>query len=206
MTDSKDQYVDVSVKRLAMIYAEALLNAAEAAHCGPQVLEEIDSLIDDVFAKDARLDDLLAGAAVGHHVRTEALAKAFKGRASNVFYKFLLILNDRDRLNLIRPIRLALHELYDERVRRIRVYVYSAIPLDDAFQARITAVAQRHFQLEPVLVLQVDKAMLGGLKLRIGDKVYDGSVRTNIDNLRNQLIARSSHEIQSRRDRFSSAE
>jgi F-type H+-transporting ATPase subunit delta len=42
--------------------------------------------------------------------------------------------------------------------------------------------------------------------LRIGDKVYDATVRTRIDNLRNQLIARSSHEIQSRRDRFSSAE
>jgi F-type H+-transporting ATPase subunit delta len=206
MTDPNELFVDVSAKRLATIYAEALLNAAEAAKSVPEVLEEIDSLIDDVFAVDARLNALLSGAAVGRHVRHEAIEKAFKSRASSVFYKFLLVLNDHDRLDLIRPVRWAAHELNDERTRRIRVYVYSAVPLDAAVQSRIKTAAQNYFKLEPVLVLHVDKDLLGGLKLRIGDKVYDASLRTQIDNLRNQLIARSSHEIQSRRDRFSSAE
>jgi F-type H+-transporting ATPase subunit delta len=52
----------------------------------------------------------------------------------------------------------------------------------------------------------VDKDLLGGLKVRIGDTVYDSTVRTRLNNLRNQLIERSSHEIQTGRDRFSSAE
>jgi F-type H+-transporting ATPase subunit delta len=206
MTDPKEQFADVSAKRLATIYGEALLNAAEAAQSVPQVLEEIDSLIDDVFASDARLNTLLSGAAVGRYVRHEAIEKAFKGRATDAFYKFLLVLNDHDRLDLIRPIRSALHELSDDRARRIRVQVYSAFPLDDALQGRIKDVIQRIFKLEPVLVLHKDPALLGGLKLRIGDTVYDATILTRIHNLRNQLIARSSHEIQSRRDRFSSAE
>ena len=42
--------------------------------------------------------------------------------------------------------------------------------------------------------------------MRIGDWLYDASVRTRLENLRNQLIERSSHEIQSGRDRFSSAD
>jgi F-type H+-transporting ATPase subunit delta len=78
--------------------------------------------------------------------------------------------------------------------------------LQQEFQDRIKNGVRTIFKLEPILVMHVDPSLLGGLKIRIGDKVYDGTVRTKIDNLRNQLIARSSHEIQSRRDRFSSAE
>jgi F-type H+-transporting ATPase subunit delta len=206
MTEPTEHFADVSAKRLATIYSEALLNAAQASNCVPQVLEEIDSLIDDVFKADPRLEALLAGAAVGRYARKDAIDKAFKGRASDTFYKLLLVLNDHDRLDLLRPLRRAVHELYDERAGRMRVNVYSATPLSEEFQARVKEAAHRYFNLEPVLMLHVDPALLGGLKLRIGDKVYDASLRTRIDNLRNQLIARSSHEIQSRRDRFSSAE
>jgi F-type H+-transporting ATPase subunit delta len=206
MIEPKEQFADVSAKRLATIYGEALLNAAQGANQVGVVLEEIDSLIDDVFKNDARLEALLAGAAVGRYTRKEALDKAFAAKASDTFYKFLLVLNDHDRLDLIRPIRWALHELNDERTRRLRVQVSSAIELTDEFQTRIRAAVHEYFQLEPVLLLNVDDSLLGGLKLRIRDTVYDATVRTRITNLRNQLIARSSHEIQSRRDRFSSAE
>ncbi len=206
MIEPKEQFADISAKRLATVYGEALLNAAEAAGQVAQVLEEIDSVIDDVFRNDSRLEVLLAGAAVGRKIRKLAIEKTFATRACNTFYKFLLVLNDHERLDLIRPIRRALHELYDERARRLRVQIYSATPLSEEFQNRIKATLHDAFKLEPVLVLNVDPALLGGLKIRIGDKVYDGTVRTRIDNLRNQLIERSSHEIQSRRDRFSSPE
>jgi len=203
MVEPKEQFADVSVQRLAKVYAEALLNAAEHSGSVAQVLEEIDSLIDDVFVGDPRLEGLFAGAAVGRKTRTDAITKAFANRSSEVFFHFLLVLNHHERLDLVRPIRWALHELHDERQRRLRVHVYSAIALEQEFQDRIKNGVRTIFKLEPILVMHVDALLLGGLKIRIGDKVYDGTVRTKIDNLRNQLIARSSHEIQSRRDRFS---
>lgn len=206
MVEPKEQFADISVKRLATVYSEALYNAATSAGQSEQVLEEIDSLIDDVFKVDARLEALFAGAAVGRKIRKEAIDKVFQTRASGTFWKFLLVLNDHDRLDLIRPIRRALHELNDERAHLVRVHVYSAIDLSADYQARIADAVRQRFSLEPVLELHKDPALLGGLMIRIGDKVYDATVRTRIDNLRIQLIARSSHEIQSRRDRFSSAE
>ncbi len=206
MAETKEVFADVSVKRLAKVYAESLLNAAQARSQAAQVLEEIDSLIDDVFKNDLRIEALLSSAAVGRYARKDAIVKTFAGRASKTFYHFLLVLNDHERLDLLRPIRRSLHELNDERTRRLRVHVYSAIPLTDEYQARIRDRIRNFFQLEPVLILYVDDALLGGLKVRIGDTVYDSTVRTRIINLRNQLIARSSHEIQSRRNRFSSAE
>jgi F-type H+-transporting ATPase subunit delta len=206
MVEPKEQFADVSAQRLAAIYAEALLNAAEAAHQVAQVLEETDSLIDDVANKNQKLGALFIGGAVGRKTRRIAIEKAFAARASETFYKFLLVLNDHERLDLVRPIRKALHELHDERARRLRVQLYSAVPLSEEQKQRILKAVHDYFKLEPVLESHVNPALLGGLKVRIGDRVFDGTVSTRIENLRNQLIARSSHEIQSGRDRFSSAE
>lgn len=206
MVETKEQYADASTQRLAKIYAEALLNVAEEKRCVAQILEEIDSLIDDVARPNRALGALLIGGAVGRKTRKLAIEKAFSARASDTFYKFLLVLNDHERLDLVRPIRRALHDLHDERARRLRVHLYSAVPLDEDVKTRILTAVHDFFKLEPVLVLHVDPKLLGGLKVRIGDRVFDGTVLSRIENLRNKLIARSSHEIQSGRDRFSSAE
>ena len=55
---------------------------------------------------------------------------------------------------------------------------------------------------EPVLERAVDPELIGGAVVRVGDTVYDGSIANQLENLRQQMIDRSAHEIQSRRDRF----
>jgi F-type H+-transporting ATPase subunit delta len=205
MAETNETFADVSVERLAKVYAEALLNAAEAKGQVAQVLDEIDGLVDDVLTNE-QLQSLLAGSMMGRHARTEAIKKAFAGKISETFYHFLMVLDKHERRDLIRPIRRAIHELSDERSRRLRVHVFSAIPLAADVLTRVRTGIQTYFNLEPKLILHVDPALLGGLKVRIGDRVFDATVRTRLNNLRNQLIERSSHEIQSRRDRFSTAE
>ncbi len=49
---------------------------------------------------------------------------------------------------------------------------------------------------------QIDPELLGGLIVRVGDWQFDGSVKARLNQLKNQLLERSSHEIQGRRDRF----
>ena len=55
----------------------------------------------------------------------------------------------------------------------------------------------------PVLTLQVDPALIGGVIVQAGDDVYDASIRNHLEKLRHRLIEGKSHEIQSRRDHFS---
>jgi len=95
--------------------------------------------------------------------------------------------------------------LNDERRRRLRVLVYSAVPINAAQQAIIEARVRERFELEPVIVSILDPSVLGGLKIRIGDRQLDATVRARLDSIRQQLLERSSHEIQSGRDRYSTA-
>jgi F-type H+-transporting ATPase subunit delta len=201
MIEPKEQFADVSVQRLAAVYAEALLKAAEKTGQVAQVIEEIDSLIDDVFRNDPRLETLFSSAVMGRKARAEALTKAFS-QGSPIFLNLLLVLNHQERLELLRPLRKAVHDLYNDRTNHLRVHVHSAVPLDESFKDTIVGAMRDRYKLEPILDLHVDPSLLAGLKIRIGDRQYDATVRSRIDNLRNQLITSSSYEIQSQRDRF----
>src|SRR4051794_10252620 len=119
MADPKEHFADVSVQRLAKVYAAALLDAAQKSGQADTVLEEYDSLIDDVFKADPRLEALFSGAVMGRYAREDALKKAFAAQANPIFMNFLLVLNHQERLDLIRPVRHAVHQLHDERMHRL---------------------------------------------------------------------------------------
>ena len=197
---------DVSARRIAKVYATALLDTAAQRAEADTVLAELETLVRDVFTREPRLEMLLSSAAIGRRARQKTLQEIFGGRASDTFLNFLQVLNDHERLDLLRPILTAALAMNDERNRRLRVMVTSAVPLPDEARVRLENDVRNRFHREPVLIPHVDAGILGGLKVRIGDMQYDASVRNRLDTLRDQIIARCSHEIQSRRDRFSSGE
>jgi len=194
---------DVSAHRVAKVYAESLLNAATGQNQDLAVLDELDSLVRDVFAAEPRLEVLLSSAAVGRKARKEAIETVFAPKASRLFTNFLLVLNDHERLDLLRPILTEARKIYDARHNRLRVHVTSAVELNNEFRGRLEHGVRTFFKLEPVLMTKVDPEVLGGLRVRIGDMLYDASIRAKLDDIRNQILSSSSHEIQSRRDRFS---
>jgi F-type H+-transporting ATPase subunit delta len=196
--------LDVGAQRVGKVYAESLLRAAEKHNQAPEVLEELESLVHDLFRRDPLIEAFLASTAIGHDRKEAALRLAFTGRASDVFLDFLLVLNKHDRLDLLRAIAAAYRDLFDQRAGRIRVHVQSAVALPDDQQDRLRQEIRSVFQKEPVLEARVNPDLIGGIVVRVGDWTYDTSVRTQLQRIRDQLIERSSYEIQSRRDRFSS--
>jgi F-type H+-transporting ATPase subunit delta len=193
---------DVSAQRVAHVYALALLNAAEAQGQEEGVVNEVKALLSEVFRRAPSLEVLLSGSALGRARREEIIRQVFGGRASELFVNFLLVLNDHERLELLRPIGVALVELLNQRRGRIRVVVHSASPLVGDQQAQIGKIIRDVWHLEPILDVGVDPELIGGLRIRVGDWLYDGSVRTELETIRTVILQESSHEIQSRRDRI----
>jgi F-type H+-transporting ATPase subunit delta len=195
-------FADVGQQRIARVYAEALLNAAERRGQAQRVFDELDSLVGDVFPAAPDFEAFLSSRAVSREAKPALIRRALEGRASDVFLNFLLVLNQHQRLDLLRPVRAAYRDLWDERARRIRVQVRSAVPLAEDQSQRLREELRRAFRRDPILETRVDPDLIGGLVVQVGDYLYDGSVRSRLTAIRNQLIERSSYEIQSRRDRF----
>jgi F-type H+-transporting ATPase subunit delta len=194
---------NVAGQRIARVYAEALLRAVQPSGQVEAVLGELDSLIDDVFGANPQVEEFLASAVVSRRHKTEFLESAFRPQASELFYNFLLVVNEHDRLDLLPAIRREYREMYEEQANHIRVFVFTATPLPDDQRERLREELRNHFRKEPALELKVRPELLGGMVVLVGSSMFDGSVRSRLQRLRNQLIESSNHEIQSRRDRFS---
>jgi F-type H+-transporting ATPase subunit delta len=195
--------MDDETRQVARVYAEALYKAAAAANQTEEVLGELDDLVGGVFRRDPGLEVFFRSASISRDRKGAVLNKAVGGRASEVFVRFLGVLNHHERLGMIRPIATAYRNLYNRRARRIVVVARSAVPLTDDERRRLCEDVREVGQIEPLLEERVEPELLGGLVVHIGDWVYDASVRTRLDEIRNQLIERSSHGIESGRDRFS---
>jgi len=196
---------NVDTQRVAKVYAEALYRAAESRGQTKEVLDEFDTLVTGVFKADPKIEGFLTSMIVARDRKADLIKNVFEGRASETLVNFLSVLNDHERLDLLRPILTAYRELYDQKAGRIHVKVRSAQPLPDDQRQRLAHELKQAFQKEPILDAGVDPDLLGGLVVQVGDWLYDASVRSSLESLRNQIIERSSYEIQSGRNRFSTA-
>ena len=196
---------DPHMGAVARIYADAFLNSIPADQTG-EALEEFRSFVEDVLDKQADFSRLLLSGTVSRDVKLALIDRVLSGRASDLFTNFLRVLARHDRLDLL-PLILAQSGLeYEKRSGRRRVQIISAQPLSDGELEKIRERLAGQFSFQPVLEPAVDPDILGGLRIRVGDTVYDGSLRARLKQLSAQVRERSFHEIQSRRNRFSSPE
>jgi F-type H+-transporting ATPase subunit delta len=191
---------------VALTYARAFLGAADKSGNAAEVLAELDSFTSEVFTKLPQLAAVFASGLVSSDEKAALVTKAIAGRGSATFTNFLHVLANHGRLDLLPEVQRAAHKLLDEQRGIKRVKAITAEPLDPQ---QITDLEKSLGGLlggEPRIENHVDPQIIGGLILQVGDRVYDASITSQLEKVREQMIARSVHEIQSRRDRFSSPE
>lgn len=99
----------------------------------------------------------------------------------------LQLLGDRNRLGGLSAIVAAFRELADTELGRVRAKVTSAVPLDDAAIHAIAEKLSAATQKKVLVERAVDPAILGGVVAQVGSVVYDGSIRTQLEDLRRTL-------------------
>lgn len=197
---------DVDALRIARVYARALLNVAIKIDKVDEFQQAFDSLFGNPLVQEpgqADLAKLLVHAGIPLAKREAAISRAFDGKVHEKFLNFLLVLNKHGRLDLLRPVAAEYRGLRDDYHRRVRVLVTSAVPLSDEQREHVKKIAESHFHLQPVLVEQIDPDLLGGIQLQVKDLLLDLSLRARLEGIKKQMIERSTHEIQRRRDRLS---
>jgi F-type H+-transporting ATPase subunit delta len=205
------QAVDVANQQLATLYAQALLDATGAKGTAASdgkveaTLSELDSFVTEVLDKLPHLEELFTSALVPDEKKADLVDRLLKGRTSPTLLNFLKTLAVHGRLGILRSIHHVAQDLLDDERRVVRVEVATASPLSDELQSRIAESVRTMFGRTPILEVQVRPELIGGIMMRVGDTVYDGSIATRLEQFRQQMIDRSVHEIQSRRDRFSNS-
>ncbi len=100
---------------------------------------------------------------------------------------FLKLLVDKRRIGILPDIEGSYRELMDEALNRVRVTVTTPFPLTAELAARLRARLEELTGREVEMNVREDAALLGGIVVRVGDTLYDGSIRTQLNNIRNLL-------------------
>jgi F-type H+-transporting ATPase subunit delta len=195
---------DPRAEALARVYAGALLGAA--GNDVPGMLEELASFLDDVLARNPEFRKLLTSGMLSRDQKLGIIDRVVAPGGSPLLVNFLRVLARHDRLDLLPAIAGEARREWERRCGRGHVGLVAPFPLSDAQSEQIRSALAAVLPFQPILDVQVDPRLLGGLVIRVGDTVYDSSLRTRLKQLRSRLRARSLHEIQSGRDRFCSAE
>lgn len=175
---------------IARNYAEALLALARKAGD----LQAWGRMIDDVASaieRDERLRRFLEAPQISADEKNAVLAKAYEDRAPRLFLRYLQRLVMNRRQMLIPEIANEYRDLVDEAEGRIHAQVTVAKPVDDDARAAIARHLSHTIGKPVVPQVRVNPNIMGGIIVRIGDRVMDGSVRRRLGVLRSRMIARA---------------
>ena len=195
---------DPSARSIAMVYAVALLDAAKAAGVN-EPLQEFGELLEGVHSKP-EFESLLSSPMLNPDDKQGLVERTLKPRSSEFMGNFLVVLAKHDRLDLLSTIMEEATLEHERRSGRQRVLVRSAVALSPEQLDSIRVQLKAAMSTDPIVVPQVEPALLGGLIIQVQDTIFDGSVATRLTNLTQRLRERYVHEIQGGRNRFSSPE
>ncbi len=100
---------------------------------------------------------------------------------------FVRVLIEADRIGLLPEIRTLFEALKDESDGVARAQIISAFPIDDTQLASLRKGLERRFARKIEATVSVDRALIGGAKIIVGDTVIDGSVQSELQAMANQL-------------------
>lgn len=173
---------------LATTYASALLELTKAPGEAETVGMELGDLR-QIVRGDPMVMPLLVDPAIGDTERQALLDRVFKGRVSDLMMNFLHLLAEKGRLNLLPEIASAYQDLLDKRAGKVEVDVTVAAKLDEQQFQTVRQRIGTALKKDVVLHQYVDPRILGGMIVRVQDKLIDGSVKTQLAALREKILA-----------------
>jgi len=200
-----DTVMDVTEERIARVYAQAFLGATATAPDADSLVEEFASAVNDVLGRFPKLEQTLNSSLVSEEQKEQLLGRIFGGKASREVLNFLKVLARHGRLGIVRQASRLVTKLHAERRGMTDVEIRVATPLDDAAREEIKNLVRRALKTEPILNVKVDPSLIAGIVIRVGDRLYDGSVHSQFERTRKRIINLATEQIETRPERFAVA-
>jgi len=176
---------------LARRYAKALLQLAEekneVAKAGADLVA-----IAAAWHESKELRDAFQNPNVSSEVRrkiTDALAARLG--VTHTLKNTLAMLSDRRRMRHVAEIAEAFTKLAEEKSGSVRAEVITAMPLPDAYFAELQRTLEQVTGRKVQLVKRHDPSLIAGVVTRVGDKVFDGSIKNRLSELEDELLGQN---------------
>ncbi len=178
----------MSVSIVARRYAQALLELGVAEDKLDAIVEEIAAAA-SAWETSPELRNAIENPLVAHPAKKAVIGElADRIGAGTTTRNTILLLVDRRRARTLPYLARTLRELADAHKGIVRAEVTTAAPLSDEYYAKLQAKLEKMTGKRVVVDRRIDASIIGGVVARIGDRIFDGSLHTRLQSLRDVLL------------------
>jgi F-type H+-transporting ATPase subunit delta len=180
--------------RIARRYARAFLGLAKSREDLEQLSRDLQ-LLRRVVRESREFVAFLKSPVIKADKKQAALRAIFESRVKPQTMGFLLLIVEKRREETLPRILEEFFSLVDERLGIVAVDVQAATDLPKGYREKIGSEFERLTRKKVRLDVRVDRGLIGGLVARVGDTVFDGSIKRQLELLRSQLEEKESQRI-----------
>ena len=172
---------------VAKEYAKALFLMAKHLGKIDQIEEDLEEFT-RLAEKNKAINNFLLAPQLSAETKKETLGKALKGKVDNDLFRFLIVLIEKRRQDCLAEIYASYRDELNKYYNRLEVFIESAVDLTDTERETLISKLSGHLKRKILFRSTVNPGLLGGLVCRIGDVVYDGSIRRRLERLSSQML------------------
>ncbi len=174
--------------RIARRYAEALMLAAEEQSKAPRIAEDLRQL-QRTIRESKEFHLFLKSPVIKREKKREVMRDLFAGSVDGITQQFFDLLAEKGREDVLPEIIEAFFRLEDERQGIVEVGVSAAVDLTAEQEQQLRTQFEGLTGKKIRIAFRRDPALVGGFVARVGDTVFDGSVKRQLQRLREQFVA-----------------
>lgn len=171
---------------IANRYAEALFQLSEEENITQKIYDELSEVV-DVVKNNKDLENVLKSPLVSKGEKIDLIEKLFSNKINKHLKNFLKILVEKGRITSLKPIKLTFKQLLNDKNNIIEGTAITAIPMTKNKIKELEEKLSKKYNKNVTLENQVDENILGGVLIRLGNTQIDGSVKTRLNNIKDQL-------------------
>jgi F-type H+-transporting ATPase subunit delta len=173
--------------KVSMRYAKALFPIAKAENKTEDVLNDLTKIV-DLMNVSADLKLLIHSPVIVLSKKKKIFEEIFFGKISTVTYNFIMLLVSKNRENLIKTIAYCYKILFNQENGKIACQIISARELTNDAKNRIIQFIEQNTKLKPIPEYLLEPNLIGGMKIKIDNWVYDATIQNKLKNLRRNLM------------------
>lgn len=203
MADDKKQKSVFDTDRLYLggVYAKALMGLANKSGNVDEVLDELHSFV-GVLDRLPKLRNALESPRIGFAEKEKIVDKALDGKCSPAFLNFVKVVCRKGRANCFASIADSAQAMHDDMSGSVQATMTTAVKVDDSLRDRVAEKLSGVLGKKVSLAANVDPDIIGGLVVRVGDTVYDGSITNQLKQVRSSAVGRANQQIRQALEKF----
>ncbi len=178
--------------QVARRYATALFRTAKRTDQVDTILNDLKA-IGGLLTKDPNLKNFLEAPQILDQYKRELITTAFKHLVSEALFSFLVLVLDKHRIEYLLAIMKEYERLVKEDQGILQARVITARALDPVFRNRLKDELEKETGKGIEMILKVDSRIIGGIIVILGNKIIDRSIRHQLDELKEEMLALTVH-------------